>query len=381
MHLVSSWRLFSRFNFFKGKVDRGIQEDLDALEVYWTTSFYKNLKERRRVDPFFSSTSLNTEQVQELSNFHYSHTIRRSELYSTVRENLDDQVSEMMDYIVKIGGLNPYPEPVFKDEGDGLLESYIKRKINLENVEFFSPGTPIYHPSGFQLQIKKSDITHPASGYGVWVCDGVIWPGTVIAIYPGVVYSPEGLTESLIKDNDYMISRYDNMVIDGRSWEKRSKALQQRLIQLSYATGHKLDTTATTGATTTTADATTESPAEYNSNIKKYRNPFGIANYMNHPPPGVKPNVLAYAYDFPNTLSPQAIPFIPNIYGNELSPFLYTSSCVMRSVVVLAKQKISNQELYLNYRYNPSNPYPDWYVQPDVEEAKRRWAKRTLFGR
>jgi hypothetical protein len=30
---------------------------------------------------------------------------------------------------------------------------------------------------------------------------------------------------------------------------------------------------------------------------------------------------------------------------------------------------------FARHRYNPINPYPDWYVQPDVEEAERRWKK------
>lgn len=68
------------------------------------------------------------------------------------------------------------------------------------DIESYTPGEVISHPDGFTLQIRvcwlldsrlvnlqKSRVDHPESGYGVWV-EGRIIPGTVIALYPGVVY-------------------------------------------------------------------------------------------------------------------------------------------------------------------------------------------------
>jgi len=52
---------------------------------------------------------------------------------------------------------------------------------------------------------------------------------------------------------------------------------------------------------------------------------------------------------------------------------------VMHSVVCVTTRPIINEELFLNYRYNPSHPYPDWYSQPDLEAAKRRWAPPRWF--
>jgi len=45
----------------------------------------------------------------------------------------------------------------------------------------------------------------------------------------------------------------------------------------------------------------------------------------------------------------------------------------MRGVACIARVPLKDQELYLNYRFNPKNKYPDWYHQPDEEEAKQRW--------
>lgn len=35
--------------------------------------------------------------------------------------------------------------------------------------------------------------------------------------------------------------------------------------------------------------------------------------------------------------------------------------------------------LVLTCRFNPKNPYPDWYHQPNEEEARRRWSRRSLL--
>jgi hypothetical protein len=76
-----------------------------------------------------------------------------------------------------------------------------------------------------------------------------------------------------------------------------------------------------------------------------------------------------------------------------LGLFDVPSECFMKSVVIVAKKHIQDEELFLNYRYvskfyfdsvltfrfNPNNPYPDWYHQPNEEEARRRWSRRSLL--
>jgi hypothetical protein len=50
-----------------------------------------------------------------------------------------------------------------------------------------------------------------------------------------------------------------------------------------------------------------------------------------------------------------------------------------KSVVLVATRFIDNEELLLNYRLNPANPYPTWYHQPDLLEAQRRWGKLKVL--
>src|SRR5690242_4671302 len=61
---------------------------------------------------------------------------------------------------------------------------------------------------------------------GVFI-EGRAVPGTVIAIYPGAVYYSKFLTTEVLQDNEYMISRYDNTVIDGRDWCRRALEMHQ----------------------------------------------------------------------------------------------------------------------------------------------------------
>lgn len=83
----------------------------------------------------------------------------------------------------------------------------------------------------------------------------------------------------MVNDNDYAIGRYDNIVIDGRNWEKRGALQLDQLIQMDYATGIK--------------------NKDKQDIMKRFRNPFAIANYINHPPQGKEANVANVPYDFP----------------------------------------------------------------------------------
>jgi hypothetical protein len=230
-------------------------------------------------------------------------------------------------------------------------------------AELFQPGLEIPHIDGFTLQTRKSRIEHEESGYGLFV-DGVVCPGTVVALYPGSVYFARQLTEEITRDNDYMISRYDGAVVDGRDWGERAVELVQRSRALRLAGG---------------ADA------DYTDQLKRFKNPFALGNHINHPPPGEEPNVMACAFDFtasdenPRTLPEELQPFIPN--NTPIDSLLYRQSGLLqRAVVLIATRPLKDEELLLNYRYNPAHPYPDWYAQPDEEEAIRRWAKPVILG-
>ena len=45
----------------------------------------------------------------------------------------------------------------------------------------------------------------------------------------------------------------------------------------------------------------------------------------------------------------------------------------LRGLAFVATRELQDEELFLNYRLNPANPRPDWYMPVDLEEDKRRW--------
>jgi hypothetical protein len=306
-----------------------------------------------------------------------------SKAYHLLREDnvhvIDYQIFEIFEAVKRMGGMNPYPKPqLIKSEEDKWkaekekwrklssssnrsvtdleeTRAYLNRNMPVTDVELFNPGAIIRHPGGFDLQVRKSMIDHPESGYGVFhEGEEPVLPGTILALYPGTVYFPDNLTQEIIHENEYMISRYDDTVIDGRSWARKNEIATRDSIQLELV-----------GIKT--------------ASLERFRNPFGIGNYINHPAPGQEPNVMSYSYDFPAEFPEDLKPFIPNEYHKAPSGLLKRSNVVMHSVLLIAKRKIQNEEILLNYRFNPSNPYPSWYTQPDEEEAARRWGKVKIL--
>jgi len=188
---------------------------------------------------------------------------------------------------------------------------------------------------GFSLQVKQSVIS--GAGKGVFV-EGMAEVGDVLALYPGYVYlqqhlAKNNLAENLFPDENYFLyTRYDNIIIDGRSQD-----------------------------------------------LQPY-NEFGCAHLVNHPPQGSEPNVLAVAFNFPSKTSgnncfPQNLrPLIPNTYFKPPTLFgLPDYNILMQSVVFLATRRIHDEELWLNYRFNPKKKLPIWYHQCDEDQAERRW--------
>lgn len=275
--------------------------------------------------------------------------------YFDLREDninvLDYQLHEMFQLVKRKGGMNPYPRPVYhaneKRPTANETDAYLNERVPVSDIELFNPGDMLPHPDGFELQVRKSLIDHPESGYGVFV-KGSILPGTVVALYPGTIYFSNNITQDVIDGNDYMISRYDDVIIDGRSWDRKQEIATKRAKQFEHINIKTHD-------------------------LSRFRNPYGIGNYVNHPAPGVQPNLMAYSYDFPDEFPDDLKPYVPNEYHTPPKGFFRRPGVHMHALLLISRRKIENEELLLNYRYNPANPYPDWYAQPDLEEAQRRW--------
>jgi hypothetical protein len=329
---------------------------------------------RREFKKDYGVSGLTKEQRDNLCNVELSRQLSYIDKKRFVRSHLLEQVGRLLNHVEDSGGISPFPIPIFKDEvvkkdleqlrlehKQQLLDEYFQKKTNDFNVSVFSPGVAFAHPDGFSLQIRKSNVEHPESGYGLWV-SGQILPGTLIAFYPGSVYLIHKLTKNVIVDNDYMINRYDDVVIDGKNWALRAYNSLKQIQQFAMARGEDESSLLDFGAL-------------------KFRNQFGVGNYINHPPKDVLPNVAICGIDFYNDdLKNSHKHLLPNFFAQQHGFFDFPQEDLfMKSIVIVAKRSIVDEELFLNYRFNPRFSYPDWYYQPNEEEARRRWSRRTIL--
>jgi len=159
-----------------------------------------------------------------------------------------------------------------------------------------------------------------------------------------------------------MINRYDDVVIDGKNWALRAYHSLKQIQQFEMARGEAESSVLDFGAL-------------------KFRNQFGVGNYINHPPKDVLPNVAICGIDFyDKDLKNSHKHLLPNFFAQKHGFFDFPQEDLfMKSIVIVAKRSIVDEELFLNYRFNPRFPYPDWYYQPNEEEARRRWSRRTIL--
>lgn len=188
----------------------------------------------------------------------------------------------------------------------------------------------------------------PGSGRGLLLA-GRAEMGDVLALYPGAVHLREHLrdplhVQRLFPDPDFFVyTRYDDVCIDAR--------------------------------------AAGDDGGEEEEEGGGLCHPLALGHLANHPPRGQRPNAAALAYDFPSdtdgpTSFPENLrPFIPNFHCKP--PTLLGTpdrSAFMQSVVFVATRRIEHEEeILINYRFNPKFELPKWYHPIDEEQDRRRW--------
>ena len=94
------------------------------------------------------------------------------------------------------------------------------------------------------------------------------------------------------------------------------------------------------------------------------------------------PNVLGFAFDFSSdtATSPRPPPFaehlrpwIPNAYAKPPSWLTNDASVLIPGLVLVTTRAVEDEELFLNFRLNPSLEPPPWYTPVDLHEDRRRW--------
>ncbi|KAJ4746951.1 C5orf35 [Rhynchospora pubera] len=252
---------------------------------------------------------------------------------------------------------------------------------------------------GYTLDIKPSQVPHKDAGQGLFI-SGQAQIGSVLAFYPGVIYSPAYYRyipgyPRIDASNSYLINRYDGNLINAQPWGTGGSTRE-------YWDG--------TDCLDIRANNVSELPQSgsdrmwrilsnpLDSNNKKFgdlierRNPLAFAHFANHPPKDTMPNAMVCAYDFPLSEKDMRV-YIPNVVfgGSETAnmkrfgTFWFKSwsgsrkteeseTAVIRALVLVATRIVCDEEVYLNYRLSNAKRRPEWYVPVDSEEDKRRWS-------
>ncbi|CAA0824490.1 Unknown protein [Striga hermonthica] len=277
------------------------------------------------------------------------------------------------------------------------LDEKCTRMVDTKPLKRFELSQKLKDLTGYTLQIKPSQIQHEDAGQGLFL-DGEADVGSVIAIYPGITYSPAyyqyipGYPRVDLK-NPYLITRYDGTVINAQPWgtggETRDMwdGLNFEEPKLNVESGEN----GSDRVWKLLSKPLDGSRVGVRSVILERRNPLAFAHFTNHPSKGMEPNVVVCPYDFP--LSDKSMrAYVPNISfgdgdgakmrkfgsfwfkswksGNDMS----TDVPVLKSLVLVSTRRICNEEVLLNYRLSNLKRRPSWYIPVDEEEDRRRWS-------
>lgn len=283
--------------------------------------------------------------------------------------------------------LNSEEHPSFKDQvvdvKNYMLGSTFKtlRSISdLRNADADDLDEQLKEAHGFVPVVQKSSI--PNGGNGLFI-EGCAKAGTIIALYPGICYMPSDLYRipnclEFTQRNEYLMWRYDGIVIDGEV------ALE---IESSDSDNDDDDDV-----------AVQEQTEQESMGIELITHPFSNGHLANHAPLGHTPNCLQFHMNIPiNRNSAPLRRYIPNsmyfasrrtvLDGitnttirqkvssvSEFGVITGADNCIP-TLAFVATRDIQDEEVFINYRYNPNGPKcPSWYHDCDPESSTRRWA-------
>jgi hypothetical protein len=213
--------------------------------------------------------------------------------------------------------------------------------VDLEKMVQLAKGSILKNYLGYSLLSLPSTL--PKAGNGLFL-DGKAAAGSIIGFVPGQVWPREYLLDDSVlvnnfsKDENYeLAARHDGVLIDSRN------------------VPHTV-------------------PPVPGTNI------LSLGHVANHPPPGGDYNVCVAPFNFYDPNLQEGLKcYIPNTYAKKpqlLGSRVMNMDIIMHSNVLLATKDLSNEEVFINYRLNPSHKHPSWYTPCAPDEANRTWSKQ-----
>lgn len=217
--------------------------------------------------------------------------------------------------------------------------------------------------------IKQSTI--PNAGEGLFI-DGKCRRGSVIGIYPGLIYTPAYIKElpneisylfpcgypgagvphinGDLQNEFFFSTMYNHPIPEEVSIDEKLKWKYGKDQYLEAKYSHLLGL--------------------------RFIHPFALCHKANHPRKGFIPNVETSVLTIPMNFDPQLLPYIPNKYYKPPLILFGTQQGFIKTVVFIANRDLEDEEVFVNYRYNPHVEKEPWYHHVDIEEDLRCWSKR-----
>ncbi|XVF66999.1 hypothetical protein PTKIN_Ptkin10aG0085100 [Pterospermum kingtungense] len=217
---------------------------------------------------------------------------------------------------------------------------------------------------GYTLDVKPSQTPHNEAGQGLFL-NGKANVGAVIAMYPGVIYSPAYYQyipgyHGVDAQNAYLITRYDGTVINSQPWGYggETRELWDGSIMQDLRPNAELEE-GSDRSWKMLGKPLENSRVGSGSEILERRNPLAFAHFANHPAKEMVPNVMVCPYDFPLSEKNVRV-YIPNIsFGNaevnmrRIGSSWFTRNSgsevpVLKTLVLVATTALCDEEVLLN---------------------------------
>lgn len=160
---------------------------------------------------------------------------------------------------------------------------------------------------------------------------------SVLSAYPGVIYHIADLPQmatSILPDNHYMLFLHNGVVIDGRPHGPSSDIFEACCQRDSCI------------------DAASDPPLIKDSVL-------ALGHKVNHPPPGMAPNVRVVPFDLGRDEHAALHRFLPVVHASAPSE----STPSKRTAVLVACRPLCDEELWLDYKLSETNHrLPEWYT-------------------
>ncbi|XP_031493651.1 uncharacterized protein LOC116259842 [Nymphaea colorata] len=383
-----------------GKDPRRLQFEADVNRLFLYTS-YKSLgknadeKDAEEIIQIAEKASVKDQQKQVQENIHIQIKTFQATLDDILRPDLLGGNDDCKSSPQKHG--TPRPSGLSFALGGPVAQTHKPAVPATRPLNHLELSSSFKVQSGYTLELKPSEISHEDAGLGLFL-SGSADIGSVVAFYPGVIYSPAYYRyipgyPRIDAQNPYLISRYDGTVIDAQPWGAggEGREVWTGMVPPELRGKHEsLGADSASDRFWKILSKPLQGGIANGKDIVERRNPLAFGHYANHPSKGTAPNVMVCPYDFP-MVEKNMRPYIPNIsFGGKDniqmkrfgSFWLKTGSSaeettatgpVLRSLVLVSTRPICDEELLLNYRLSNAKRRPAWYSSVDEEEDKRRW--------